>query len=79
MDGLARLLQLAVHALAGIEDDAHRERGVLAGKLHHRLLGFIVENAECAAVQPDHRVILLVGDADRNQHQVAFGAEIGGA
>ena len=67
---LARAHKLRRHASAQIEDDANRQRRILAGEVLDRLPDVVVENLEIILLQPGHQPVHRIGHRHRHLHQV---------
>src|SRR5439155_7501862 len=75
--GLPGAGQLALHAAAGIEDQAHGDGRVVHSELHDRLLHTVFEELEVFALQAGNGPVVFVVDANGNQHQLRIHAQAG--
>ena len=74
---LFRFLELATHAAAGIEDDAHGKRSVFAGEVSYALLYIVFLQPEVLLFQPCNEPIQRVGNGHRNEDQRGVYPDIG--
>ena len=73
---LARFVQLAAHAAAGIEDEPDRKRRVFARELRDLLLALVFEHAEVFLLQARDEAVQRIGHRHRNQHQRGVDADV---
>ena len=76
-DCLPGFVELVAHAAAAIEDHAHGERCVLAGKLRDVLRKFVLRQFEVLLLESRYKTVQRVGDGNGDQHQRAVHADIG--
>ena len=77
IERLARGVHLvAVHAAAGVEDDAEADRDALGVEMRHRLQLLVVEDAEVVLGQSRHEPAGLIGHRRVDVDQLDAGAEL---
>ena len=79
--GGARVLDVARHAAAGVEQQADVQRrrvlGLARGEILQRLRLAVLEDLEVFRLEARDRLALLVDDGDAEVHEIDGGAEVG--
>jgi len=73
---LAGFLELRTHASTGIEDNADRQRGILAAEGNDLLLRFVFVDFKDVLIEPRNEAIERIGNGNGNQNQVGIDADI---
>ena len=73
--GGLHLLAFVAHAAAIVDDDAERNRHVLAAEDLDRLLHAVLKNLEGFLLKVRNQFAVLIENADRQHHQARIGSE----